>query len=320
MKSASLSLVPPASGLTDRVTDFLNEKRAAALSRRTVAQYTDVLREVLLPFCRGAGITEPSQITAAQLNALSAGLLDGTGTRSGKALSKASVASYARAINVFLGWLAKEGETGNARVQKPRVKKQLRDTLSREEIRALEDAAPNERDKLIVRVLGDTGMRVAELLGLDLDCVRQEPGRKWYLKVLGKGDKERMVPITPGLAARIERYAQRTRKEAPSDRLFLGNRRHPESGQYEPFTESGCEQMISDLGAQVLNRRVYPHLFRHSFITEQLRRGMTPVLIAQIVGHESLTMIMEVYQQLTVTDAHEALMKSLLSEKDRGRR
>jgi integrase len=145
------------------------------------------------------------------------------------------------------------------------------DVLSREDIRALEDAAPTERDKLIVRILADTGVRLGELL--TADPLRQEPDRKWYLKVRGKGDKERMVPIQPGLATRIDRYARRTRKESPSGTLFLGNRRSPKTGEYEPLTASEAAHLIRDLGQDVLKRRVHPHLFRHSFVTEQRHSG-----------------------------------------------
>jgi integrase/recombinase XerC len=145
------------------------------------------------------------------------------------------------------------------------------DVLSREDIRALEDAAPTERDKLIVRILADTGVRLGELLAAD--PLRQEPDRKWYLKVRGKGDKERMVPIQPGLATRIDRYARRTRKESPSGTLFLGNRRSLKTGEYEPLTASEAAHLIRDLGQDVLKRRVHPHLVRRSFVTEQRHSG-----------------------------------------------
>jgi hypothetical protein len=108
-KSDGLTLVPEASALETWITDYLDEKRAAGCFRKTLAVYTDLLREVLLPYCRRAGLTEPAELTARQLNALSAGLLDGSGTRSGRPLAKASVASYARTINAFLAWLAKQG-------------------------------------------------------------------------------------------------------------------------------------------------------------------------------------------------------------------
>jgi integrase len=259
------------SALESCITAYLREKRAAGRSRETLAVYTRVLQEVLLPFCRQSGITEPGQLGARELNALSAGLLDGTRSRSGRPLSMPSVASYARTINVFLEWLAKQGETVSSRVQKPRLPKRVVDVLSREDIRALEDAAPTERDKLIVRILADTGVRLGELLAAD--PLRQEPDRKWYLKVRGKGDKERMVPIQPGLATRIDRYARRTRKKSSSGTLFLGNRRSLKTGEYEPLTASEAAHLIRDLGQDVLKRRVHPHLVRRSFVTEQRHSG-----------------------------------------------
>ena len=316
-KTGGLTVLPEPSPFEGRITDYLDEKRAAGSSRKTLAVYADTLREVLLPYCREVGVTEPTALTPRHLNALAAGLLDGTRSRSGRPLAKPSVDSYARTVNTFLEWLAKQGEAPAARVQRQRLPRRVVETLSREDIRALEDAAPNERDKLIIRVLADTGIRLGELLGLTSQDVRQEPGRKWYLKVRGKGDKERMVPIQPALAARLDRYAKRTRKDSASDRLLLGNRRRGRTGEYEPLTDSGTQQMIRGLGLDVLGRRVYPHLFRHSFVTEQLRRGMTPSLVARIVGHSSLAMVDQVYQHLTVSDAHEALMRTLMAEERR---
>jgi integrase/recombinase XerC len=318
-KVSGLTVVPEPSPFEARITDFLDEKRAGGASRKTIELYAYTLREVLLPFCQKAGVTEPAGLTARHLNAFSLGLIDGTGSRSGRPLSKPSVDSYARTVNTFLMWLAKqgEGEAPVARVQRQRIPRRVVEVLSREDIRNLEDAAPNERDKLIIRVLADTGIRLGELLGLRVEDIRQEPGRKWYLKVLGKGDKERLVPIQPSLAARLDRYAKRTRKDSLSDRLFLGNRRQWRTGDYEPLTETGTQQMIRRLGLEVLGRRVHPHLFRHSFVTEQLRRGMTPTLVARIVGHSSLAMVDQVYQHLTVTDAHDALMRTLMADGSR---
>ena len=84
------------SALESCITAYLREKRAAGRSRETLAVYTRVIQEVVLPFCRQSGITEPGQLGARELSALSAGLLDGTRSRSGRSLSRPSVASYAR--------------------------------------------------------------------------------------------------------------------------------------------------------------------------------------------------------------------------------
>lgn len=311
-----LTLIPPPSSWDTWIDEYLDEKRAAGVSRHTIEMYDYSLRKVLLRYCRAEDIVEPRQLTSAQLNSLMGGLLDGSSSRSGRPLAKDSVDSYARTINTFLGWLRARGaETTEARAQRQKLPRRVVDTLSREEIQKLEDAAGTERGKVIIRILADTGMRVGELLGLTKDPLRLD-GRRYYLKVLGKGDVERLVPIQPGLAARISRFAKVTRKETASKSLFLGSRRGRRTGEYEPLAKNGVEHWLSNLGRDVLgeNRRVYPHLFRHSFVTEQLRRGMQPMLVAQIVGHSSLEMVDRVYQHLTVADAHEALMRSLMAE------
>ena len=82
------------------------------------------------------------------------------------------------------------------------------EVLSRQEVKRIEDAADSERDKLIVRILADTGLRVGELVKL-----RQrellERDRSWYLRVQGKGERERLVPMSPVLARRLLRGARK---------------------------------------------------------------------------------------------------------------
>jgi integrase/recombinase XerD len=73
--------------------------------------------------------------------------------------------------------------------------------------------------------------------------------------------------------------------------------------------------MIRALGEVAgIRKRVYPHLVRHSFATDYLRRGDNPILLQQILGHSSLAMITQTYQHLTLTDAHEELMRVLAAD------
>ena len=299
------------------IADYLQAVRGAGRSSKTRQIYADALEDVLLPFCVDAGVTEAAQLTSRRLNELTAGLLDGTRSRSGRPLAKPTVHSYVRAINTFLAWAAKEGEAVTARAQRPRLDRRVLDVLSREEIRTMEERAGNERDKLIVRLLADSGIRLGELIKLTPDDLRMDRN-KYYLRVQGKGGRERLVPVSPTLARRLERYAQRIRRESPSGRLFLGLKRRAASGEYEALRESGVQQMIHGLAEDCgIRKRVYPHLFRHSFITWQLRTGTNPIVLSRIVGHESLTMINQVYANLTMDDAHDALMRSLVAEQER---
>jgi len=301
-------------GFARLVRDYLQEKRAAGASPRTVGHYREVLDQVLVPYCAEEGLEAVADLTSRQLNDLGAGHLDGTRSRSGRAISKATVHSYMRAINTFLAWARAQGEAGTARGRLPSMRKRVLDTLSREEIQRMEDAAAPERDRLIVRVLADTGMRLGELLALRPNDVRLEGGKN-VIKVRGKGDRERLVPLAPSLARRLRRFADRGHPDATSDRLFLTLRRGRTSGQLDGLTESAVEQMIRSLGEVAgISKRVYPHLLRHSFATEYLRRGGNPILLQQILGHSSLTMITQTYQHLTLADAHDELMRLLAAD------
>jgi integrase/recombinase XerD len=297
--------------LNQLVDDFLASARGRGLSPKTLREYRFPLNEVLLPYCRRHGIAEVEQLTRPALDRLSAQLLE-EGGKSGRTLSRHTIASYVRSINVFLSWAEAEGESVAGRAKAPKSSKRLIDVLSRDEIQAMEDAAVTERDKLVVRLLADAGIRVGELVRLTLnDLIERD--RTHYVRVSGKTG-ERMVPI-PRLYRRLLRYAQRGRpRDVPSDRIFISLRRRP-GGDYGALTPSGVEQLIQDLGVRAgIGKRVYPHLLRHSYATWALNRGMNPVMLAHILGHTSLTMIQNVYSHLTPTDAYEAMMRTLAEE------
>jgi integrase len=238
-----------ASALERLVEEYLAACRARGLAIRTVREaYRYPLHEVFLPFCAEEGIEEPGQVTARVLDRLTTRLLDDGGRRG--ALSKFTVASYVRSINAFLSWARREGEVAEGvKAQAPKLPRRLLDVLSREEIGRLEDAAKTERDKLIVRVLADAGLRVTELTGLrTTDLIERD--RRVYVRVRGKGDRERDVPVMPQLGRRLRRHVERGRpRGTPSDRVFLGLRRG-RSGDHEPLTRSGIDQLIRLLGEE----------------------------------------------------------------------
>jgi len=296
------------------VDDYLASCRARGLSSKTVKfVYGYALKSVFLPFCRREGVKQPDQVTRKVLDRFSTGLLDNGGARG--QLSRSSVHSYVRSVNSFLGWATREGELGaDTKAQLPKVGRRLLEVLSRDEIQAMEDIAKTERDKLIVRVLANTGIRLGELVGLRTSDVLVQ-GRRHYLRVRGKGDLERLVPISPTLHARLRRFVDRGRpQDVVGDRLFIALRRSP-SGGLEALSASGVEQMIKVVAKDAgIEKRVYPHLLRHSFVTWSLTRGMNPIQLAQIVGHSSLTMIQQVYSHLTPSDAYDAMLKVLTAE------
>jgi len=171
----------------------------AGRSRETLAVYTRVLHGVVLPFCRQSGITEARPARRPRAQRPLRGLLDGTRSRSGRSAQHAvggELRPHYQRLSGVAHQAGRDRELPGPESQAAQA--EWVDVLSREDIRALEDAAPTERDKLIVRILADTGVRPRELLTADPSA--RSLTRKWYLKVRGKGDKERMVPIQPRLA------------------------------------------------------------------------------------------------------------------------
>jgi len=308
-------VTPPAStALETLVSDYLASCRARGLARSTIEQaYSFSLKEIFLPWCRTSEITEVSQLTQRVLDRFTSHLLE-HGGRTGVALSRHTSHTYIRHVRQFLNWALREGETATlAKPQLPRLPRRVLDVLSRQEIEQLEGAAPTERDKLIVRILADAGLRVGELCGLRIgDIQRHERGA--LVKVRGKGDKERLVPLRPELARRLERYTKYRPADANGDRLFVSLRRGRD-GQYDPLTPSGVAQLLRGIAFRAgITKRIHPHLLRHSFATEALRRGMNPIQLAQILGHSGLRMIDSVYSHLTATDAYDAMMRMLTAD------
>ena len=100
----------------------------------------------------------PDQLDSRTVNAFSVALAE-QGGKDGRPLSKFSIHAYARAVRGFLNWCSREGETVTARPALPRLPRRVLDVLDREELEALEAAGPTERDRLIIRVLADCGLK-----------------------------------------------------------------------------------------------------------------------------------------------------------------
>jgi site-specific recombinase XerD len=314
----TLSVVPSAdlSPLERLVRDFLANCRTRNLSRRTIEQvYRPRLERIFLPWCKREGITEAPAITQRVLDRFAAEFLEKGGERKAK-LSPDSVGSYLHSVNTFLKWCEREGEVAKAiKAATPKTPRRILPVLSREEINRMEGAAGNERDKLIVRVLADTGIRVAEEAGLHVHDLL-ERDRRDYLLIDGKGARQRLVPLTLELAKRLRRFIRTRPADVTSDRLFLSLRRS--RGEYQPLTESGIEQLIRELGHQAgIGRRVYPHLLRHSFATFMLRqdkdgrRRMDSTELRLVLGHSSTTMIDRHYGNLLDSDIAESVLRAL---------
>jgi integrase/recombinase XerD len=194
-------------------------------------------------------------------------------------------------------------------IEAPKIGRKLPDTLSEEEINALIGAIDlskpeGERNRAMLETLYGCGLRVSELLGLKLSDLYFEED---FIKVTGKGNKQRFVPISKINKKYINIYRNevrvhmRVRKEA-QDILFL-NRRGNSLTRAMVFT------IVKDLARTIgLKKTISPHTFRHSFATHLLENGADLRAIQQMLGHESITTT-EVYMHVDRSHLADVLHK-----------
>jgi len=183
-------------------------------------------------------------------------------------------------------------------IETPKIGRKLPDTLSIEEIDLLIGSIDlslpqSERNRTILELLYSCGLRVTELTELKLSDLFFDEG---FIRVLGKGNKQRFVPINTQTQKYINFYVESIRvhidiKYGFEDTLFL-NRRGKSLSRVMIFT------IIKNLAEKAgIKKKISPHTFRHSFATHLLERGADLRAIQQMLGHESITTT-EIYMHL----------------------
>lgn len=189
-------------------------------------------------------------------------------------------------------------EDPTALLESPKLKRTLPDTLSFAEIELIIGAidrskTEGERNKAILETMYSCGLRVSEITGLRLSCLFLESG---FIRVIGKGNKERLVPIGENAIAQLGIYLEHTRKfqsivPGNEDIVFL-NRRGAALSRVMIFI------MIRDLAGKAgIKKNISPHTFRHSFATHLVEGGADLRAVQEMLGHESITTT-EIYTHL----------------------
>ena len=183
-------------------------------------------------------------------------------------------------------------------IETPKIGVKLPDTLSEQEINSLISAidlskAEGERNRAMLETMYSCGLRVSELIHLKISDLFFDEG---FIKIVGKGNKERFVPIHYSAQKYIVLYMNEIRshlsiKKGFQDTLFL-NRRGKSLSRQMIF------MILKALAIKInLNKKISPHTFRHSFATHLLKNGADLRAIQQMLGHESITTT-EVYVHL----------------------
>ena len=212
--------------------------------------------------------------------------------------SQARVISGLRSFFLYLIFEDYRTDNPMELIEIPKIGRKLPDTLSTDEIDSLIGAVDlssneGERNRAILETLYGCGLRVSELISLKISDLFFEEG---FIKVSGKGDKQRFVPIGNLTQKYIDIYKSTDRsklsiQKGHEDTLFL-NRRGKQLTRAMIFT------IIKDLAIKInLNKSISPHTFRHSFATHLLENGADLRSIQLMLGHESITTT-EIYVHL----------------------
>ncbi len=253
-------------------------------SKNTLANY-DVTRRTLSRFLQEQGIeAEVATLTVSHLRAFLLWLEE-------QGLGPGGIHAHARAVKAVFNWAEKEEliqRNPAKRLELPSLPKERQPTVTTVTAQALQKACKKSeqplRDLAIVLTLFDTGVRVHELIGLRLEDLQFERG---LIRVMGKGAKERFVPVGSKAMTAITGYIRRERrqKHAGVRHVFLSR-----CGQ--PLTREGVGIRLAKLAKSVgiAREACAPHAFRRGFAVEFLRNGGDVFTLQQIMGHSSLDM------------------------------
>jgi integrase/recombinase XerD len=183
-------------------------------------------------------------------------------------------------------------------LEAPKTRRKLPDVLTFEEIElviaSVDQSTPEGgRNKAILETMYSCGLRVSEVVNLKISCLYLDVG---FIRVIGKGDKERLVPIGSDAAKYIKLYKENIRVHQPvaagcEDFLFLNNR-----GKY--LSRVMIFYIIKNMAAKAgIAKHISPHTFRHSFATHLVEGGADLRAVQEMLGHESITTT-EIYTHL----------------------
>jgi integrase/recombinase XerD len=302
--------------LAQVVEGFTLDAQARRLAPGTLADYGNSLRRLT----RELGPDRPfAEIGTAELRAFMAGLArpqtpEGIAPRPERAVGKKQALNIHTGLCALWTWAVAEGiasEHMMRAIQRPRPEQRAVQPFSLADVRALLEACErtrvyerpgkracdNERptsarDRAIILLLLDTGIRASELCGIrirDLDV------RNRAVMVMGKGSKERWLPASGSTVKAVWKYTAAVRKCARlDDALFL-------SYEGRPLTRTALLKVLASLGAKAGVEDCHPHRFRHTFAIQYLRNGGNVLALQASLGHASLEMVRR-YARLAQAD------------------
>jgi integrase/recombinase XerC len=230
----------------------------------------------------------------------------------GQGIVKASIARKLSAIRSFYRYMVQEGILESSPVEKtssPKLDKRLPEFLALDEVERLLNAPDlstpkGRRDRALLELLYASGLRVSELVRLDLGEVNLDTGE---IRVWGKGSKERMVLMGKPASEAVSNYLEQGRPkllgEKRTNALFINR-----YGQRLP--ERRVQKMLEDYAKKAgIEKRVHPHMLRHTFATHLLDGGADLRVVQELLGHAQLSST-QIYTHVTKGQARKVYLSA----------
>ena len=272
----------------DYLEMFLHAKRVEGLSERTLHYYRMSIQHLLHMID-----TPVRRITTDQIRSYLAEYQQKNGC------SKATVDNIRRNISSFFSWLEEEDHILKSpvrRIHKIKTKTTVKETISDEDIERLRDSCEVARDVAIIDLLYSTGMRVGELVNLDIADVNLDERE---CVVYGKGEKERRVYFDAKAKLHLQNYINSRTDDNPA--LFVTL-----DAPHARLKISGVEIRLRALGRRLSIPNIHPHKFRRTMATRAIDKGMPIEQVQKILGHSQIdtTMHYAIVNQNNVKAAH----------------
>lgn len=271
-------------------------------------------------WCEKQGYRQVEQITAKIIRRYIDEVSIRPNYHNGKPLSSYTVHSHARTIRRFFNWMADEDNFQDLispkigrKIPMPKIQVKVIETFTKDEIQRMFTACEDNiypvliaRNKAILAVLLDTGLRAGELCGLKLSDVYIAPGES-FICVLGKGSKEREVGLGVKSSALLSDYIEHYRAASLDEpHVFLTHK-------HEPLNRNGLDQMLHRLAKRAGVKHVHPHKWRHTFAVQYLLQGGDVYMLSKLLGHTSID-ITQVYVQTVKSQQARKLSKSVVDQ------
>ena len=272
----------------DYLEMFIAAKKIEGCSARTVVYYKATVEHLLK--CIDTPIRK---ITTDEIRSYLANYQEKSGC------SKTTVDNIRRNISSFFSWLEEEDyilKSPMKRIHKIKTVQPVKETISDELIERLRDACLCKRDLAMVDLLYSTGIRVGELVRLNVDDISFEERE---CVVFGKGDKERKVYFDAKAKLHLQDYLKERNDDNPA--LFVTL-----DAPHQRLKISGVEIRIRRLGRSVNAEKIHPHKFRRTMATRAIDKGMPIEQVQKILGHSQIdtTMQYAMVNQSNVKNAH----------------